>query len=59
MAGAVATKLLGLSMHDSSRLFGFYNWPYKLQRISEEKEGTPAFARQAVRRIDHFIKTGE
>lgn len=46
---------LGLEEWQADMLFNFGRWPAQFQKTS--REGTRAFARQAVRRIDHFIKT--
>lgn len=47
--------ILGLEDNEIVRLQWFSEWPSKFQKHT--KEGTPAFARQAVARIEHFIKT--
>lgn len=52
-------KIFDLERDASARLVYFDQWPRKFRKIPEIKEGTAAFARQAARRIDHFIKTGE
>ena len=52
-----AKKALGLDDIKGGRLFIFGEWPQQYQRVGKHKAGTKAFARQAVRRIDHFIKT--
>jgi hypothetical protein len=46
---------LELSMDQARRLFYFAGWPARYKRNREE--GTAKFARQAIRRIDYFIKT--
>ena len=46
---------LGVSEDEGLILIYEFNWPQKFRK--HKQEGTMAFARQAVRRIDHFIKT--
>ena len=46
---------LELNRKQSERLFYFDQWPVRFKQ--KKVEGTKAFAVQAVRRIDHFIKT--
>lgn len=50
-----AIRLLGLSSEQSLRLFSFASWPPQFQTTA--KEGTLTYARNAVRRIECFIKT--
>lgn len=58
-AGALLSLSGGLDWKltetQKARLFYFDNWPSKFQRHT--CEGTPAFAKQAALRIDHFIAT--
>jgi hypothetical protein len=46
---------IGTDLIKLKKLIWFYNWPEKFRHV--RKEGTVAFARQAVRRIEHFIQT--
>lgn len=50
-----AREILRLADEQGKLLFHFENWPPKFRRAKEE--GTPAFARQAAARIEHFIAT--
>lgn len=51
------SEIFRIDGRSASRLVNFYQWPDKFKKVWIDKEGTRAFARQAVRRIDHFIKT--
>lgn len=54
----VATKLLGISPYGAQCLFVPTFWPNKFGTVSASfNPGTKAYARNAVRRIEHFIKT--
>jgi hypothetical protein len=50
-----ASKDLKLTYAQGGRLFYLSGWPDKFRKVHQE--GTAAFARQAARRIEHFIKT--
>lgn len=50
-----AREMIELTESQKERLFFSHNWPLKFQKI--EDAGTVAFARQAAKRIDFFIKT--
>jgi hypothetical protein len=52
-----ARIILGLDLRGANKLFFFCNWPEKFRKHALKKEGTVEFAKQAARRIEHFIKT--
>ena len=52
---SLASCNLCLTKLQEQILFLFKYWPSQFKKI--KSEGTIAFARQAARRIDHFIKT--
>jgi hypothetical protein len=57
-SGVGASGILKLNSEQGTRLFCYDIWPQKFQKMDFQKEGTMRFARNAARRIDHFIKTG-
>jgi hypothetical protein len=54
-----AQKLLGIGEMQSLKLFLGVNWPREFRVQYGFAIGKPAEAAVAVRRIDHFIRTGE